>query len=168
MKIIFLALALALANLVPVQAKVQGSLNETAADREARMELWREAKFGMFVHRGPYAIPAGKYQDKSIEGIGEWIFARAKIPIAEYEQFSGSFNRQKFDAKQCVKIASDAGMKYIVITTKHHDGFRLWDSKVTDYDVVDFTDFDSDIIAELTTACNKDGIKMCFYHSIMD
>lgn len=149
-------------------AKEKNFLVEAPADRDARMQWWRDAKFGMFIHWGPYAIPAGKYQGKPIKGIGEWIMGRAKIPIAEYEKFSRSFNPQLFDAEQWVKIAADAGMKYIVITTKHHDGFCLWDSKVTDYDIVDFTEFDRDIIAELTEACNKAGIKMCFYHSIMD
>ena len=163
-----LVLALLVTSFAPSQAKEHTFLNETAEARDARMQWWRDAKFGMFIHWGPYAIPAGKYKDQQIKGIGEWIMARAKIPISEYEQFSRNFNPQLFDAKQWVKIAADAGMKYIVITTKHHDGFCLWDSEVTDYDIIDFTQFDRDIIGELTEACNEAGLKMCFYYSILD
>jgi alpha-L-fucosidase len=136
--------------------------------KDQRMKWWREARFGMFIHWGLYAVPAGQWKGKKIEGIGEWIMERADIPISEYEPLAQQFNPVKFDANEFVKIAKNAGMKYIVITSKHHDGFCLWDSKVTDYDIIDATTFKRDILKELSRACKKQGIKLCFYHSIMD
>ena len=136
--------------------------------KQERMEWWRNDKFGMFIHWGLYAIPAGQWQGKRIQGIGEWIMERAKIPVSEYEKLAGQFNPVKFDAEQWVLIAKNAGMKYIVITSKHHDGFCLWDSKVTDYDIMNATPFKRDVLKELSQACKKHGIKLCFYHSIMD
>lgn len=141
---------------------------ESKADRDKRMAWWRDAGFGMFIHWGVYSVPAGQYKGQEIKGLGEWIMEDAKIPIAEYEKFARQFNPTKFNAKEWVRIAKDAGVKYIVITSKHHDGFALWDSKVTNYDIVDFTPFKRDILRELTDACKAAGIKMCFYHSIMD
>ncbi|HMJ68892.1 MAG TPA: alpha-L-fucosidase [Cyclobacteriaceae bacterium] len=141
---------------------------ESKADRDKRMSWWRDAAFGMFIHWGAYSVPAGQYHGQEVKGLGEWIMQDAKIPITEYEQFARQFNPTKFDAKEWARIAKDAGVKYIVITSKHHDGFALWDSKVSTYDVVDFSPFKRDILKELTTACKAAGIKMCFYHSIMD
>jgi alpha-L-fucosidase len=136
--------------------------------KDERMKWWREARFGMFIHWGLYAVPAGEWKGKKIDGIGEWIMERANIPVEEYELLAQQFNPVKFDANEFVRIAKDAGMKYIVITSKHHDGFCLWDSKVTDYDIIDATPFKRDILKELSKACKKHGIKLCFYHSIMD
>jgi alpha-L-fucosidase len=136
--------------------------------RDERMEWWRQARFGMFIHWGLYAVPAGQWKGEKVSGIGEWIMERAQIPVSEYEQLARQFNPVKFDAEQWVQIAKNAGMKYIVITSKHHDGFCLWDTKYTDYDVVDAAPFKRDILGELSEACRKNGIKLCFYHSIMD
>ena len=136
--------------------------------REERMKWWHEARFGMFIHWGLYAIPAGQWKGKKIPGIGEWIMDKAHIPIPEYEQLTGQFNPVKFNAEQWVQIAKNAGMKYIVITSKHHDGFCMWDSKVTDYDIIDATPFKQDVLKELSQACRNNGLKLCFYHSIMD
>jgi len=136
--------------------------------KDERMDWWRQARFGMFIHWGLYAVPAGEWKGEKISGIGEWIMERAKIPVAEYEQLAKQFNPVKFDAEEWVRIAKNAGMKYIVITSKHHDGFCLWDSKYTDYDVMDATPFRRDILAELAAECKKQGIRLCFYHSIMD
>ena len=136
--------------------------------KDTRMEWWREARFGMFIHWGLYAVPAGEWKGEKIPSIGEWIMENADIPVSDYEQLAKKFNPVKFDAEQWVKIAKDAGMKYIVITSKHHDGFCLWDSKLTGYDIIDATRFKRDILAELAAACKKEGIKLCFYHSIMD
>jgi alpha-L-fucosidase len=136
--------------------------------KDERMKWWRDARFGMFIHWGLYAIPAGEWKGKKIDGIGEWIMERADIPASEYEQLAKQFNPVKFNANEFVVIAKNAGMKYIVITSKHHDGFCLWDSKVTDYDIMDATPFKRDILKELSKACKKHGIKLCFYHSIMD
>jgi alpha-L-fucosidase len=143
-------------------------LTESKSDKDARMDWWRDATFGMFIHWGAYAVPAGNYKDKPVKGIGEWIMHNANIPIPEYEAYVKQFNPQSFDAKEWVSIAKNAGMKYIVITSKHHDGFCLWDSKVTNYDIMDFSPFKRDILKELSDACKAAGIKMCFYHSIMD
>ena len=141
---------------------------ERTLSKDERMKWWREARFGMFIHWGLYAVPAGEWKGKRIPGIGEWIMERAKIPIPEYELLAKHFNPIKFDANEWVGIAKNAGMKYIVITSKHHDGFCLWDSNVTDYDIMDATPFQRDILKELSDACKKHGIRLCFYHSIMD
>jgi alpha-L-fucosidase len=141
---------------------------EPASSRDERMKWWREARFGMFIHWGLYAVPAGEWKGKEIPGAGEWIMNTAKIPISEYEPLAREFNPVKFNADEWVRIAKNAGMKYIVITSKHHDGFCLWDSKVSDYDIVDATPFKRDILKELSEACKKQGIRLCFYHSIMD
>ncbi len=143
-------------------------LQETAAQKDARMQWWRDATFGMFIHWGAYAVPAGEYHGKEVKGVGEWILHSANIPTAEYEGFVKQFNPTSFNAVEWVSIAKQAGIKYIVITSKHHDGFCLWDSKVTSYDIMDASPFKRDILKELSDACKAAGIKMCFYHSIMD
>jgi alpha-L-fucosidase len=135
---------------------------------DQRMEWWREARFGMFIHWGLYAVPAGTYKGQRVDGIGEWIMNRAQIPVDEYEKFAPAFNPIGFDAEKWVALAKNAGMKYIVITSKHHDGFCLWDSQVTDWDIMDASPFKRDILAELAKACKKHKVKLCFYHSIMD
>ena len=93
--------------------------------QDARMQWFREAKFGLFIHWGLYVIAAGEWRGQSVAGIGEWIMNRAKIPVKEYEQLAAQFNPVKFNAEEWVKLAEDAGMKYIVITSKHHDGFAI-------------------------------------------
>lgn len=143
-------------------------LKETKIEKDARMEWWRDATFGMFIHWGAYAVPAGEYKGKEYSRIGEWIMHSANIPIPEYEQYVKQFNPTQFNAKEWVAIAKNAGIKYIVITSKHHDGFCIWDSKVSNYDIMDASPFKRDILKELSDACKEAGVKMCFYHSIMD
>lgn len=143
-------------------------LNESQEAFDQRMEWWRDATFGMFIHWGPYAVLAGEYKGEEVDGIGEWIMDKASIPVEEYEQYAKQFNPVKYDADRWVQLAKQAGMKYIVITSKHHDGFALWDSKVSDYDVMDFAPIHRDLLAELKAACDKYDVKLCFYHSIMD
>jgi alpha-L-fucosidase len=145
-----------------------GPAEEKPLTDDERMEWWREARFGLFIHWGLYAVPAGTYKGQRIDGIGEWIMHRAQIPVSEYEKFADAFNPIGYNADEWVRLAKRAGMKYIVITSKHHDGFCLWDSQVTDYDIMDATPFRRDILAELAKACKKHKIKLCFYHSIMD
>lgn len=140
-------------------------LQETQEQKDARMKWWREARFGLFIHWGLYAIPAGEWNGKT--EYAEWIRNEAQIPIETYDQFVKQFNPVKFNADEWVKMAKNAGMKYIVITSKHHDGFCLFDSKYTDYDVMS-TPFRRDILKELSDVCRVNGIKMCWYHSIMD
>jgi len=146
-------------------ALAQDYTKESKEQKDQRMKWWREARFGLFIHWGLYAIPAGKWGDKT--NYGEWIRHEAQIPLPEYEKLLIQFNPVKFNAKEWVRMAKDAGMKYIVITSKHHDGFCLFDSKVTDWDVMS-TPFQRDILKELSDACKEEGIKMCFYYSIMD
>ncbi|MCX6251020.1 MAG: alpha-L-fucosidase [Bacteroidetes bacterium] len=138
---------------------------ETKQQYDARMEWWREARFGMFIHWGLYSIPAGEWNGKT--GYGEWIRHSAQIPVNVYDQFLNQFNPQKFNATQWVKLAKDAGMKYIVITTKHHDGYCNFDTKQTDFSVMS-TPFKRDPMKELADACRKENMKLCFYYSIMD
>ena len=141
---------------------------ETTAERDQRMKWWREARFGMFIHWGLYAVPAGEYKGKRSERIGEWIMEWANIPRADYEKFASQFNPVKFNAREWVRIAKGAGMKYIVITSKHHDGFALYNSRVSDYDVVDATPYHRDLIKALAAETKKQGLKFCFYYSILD
>lgn len=141
---------------------------ETAAQRDARMAWWRDARFGMFIHWGAYAVPAGVYHGERIGSGGEWIMERAKIPIAEYESFPRTFNPTNFDAEEWVRIAKDAGMKYIILTSKHHDGFALFDSNVSSYDLYDGSPAHRDAVRELAAAARKAGIRLGFYYSIMD
>jgi alpha-L-fucosidase len=138
---------------------------ESKEQRDQRMQWWREARFGMFIHWGLYALPAGEWKGRTDHA--EWIRDTAKIPLDEYDRFVGQFNPVKFDADQWVTIAKNAGVKYIVITSKHHDGFCLFSSKYTDYNVMS-TPLKRDIMKELAEACRRQGIRICWYHSIMD
>ena len=124
-----------------------------------------ERRFGMFVHWGLYAIPAGEWKGEAIPGIGEWIMHRARIPVAEYEPLAAQFNPVKFDAAEWVSLAKRAGQKYLVITSKHHDGFCLYKSDQTRYNIVDGAPFGRDVLAELAAECARQGIKLGFYYS---
>ncbi|MCE2471121.1 MAG: alpha-L-fucosidase [Anaerolineae bacterium] len=135
------------------------------ANQDPRLDWWREAKFGMFIHWGVYAIPAGVWKGEHIPGIGEWIMLRAEIPIAEYEQLAPQFNPVKYDADEIVKLAKLAGQKYIVLTSKHHDGFCMYGTKETDYNIVDGTPYGQDILKDLAEACAREGIKLGLYYS---
>jgi alpha-L-fucosidase len=178
---IFLAiacLALTLASLrsaaveagAPVQAQAPAQApapqpTETKEQRDKRMAWWRAARFGLFIHWGIYSVPAGTYNGKQIAGIGEWIMNRGKIPVAEYAAYAKQFNPVKFDAERWVLMAKNAGMRYIVITSKHHDGFAMFKSQASSYNVVDATPFKRDVIKELSAACRKHGIKLGLYYS---
>jgi len=129
------------------------------------LHWWREIRFGMFIHWGLYAAPAGIWKGKEVSGIGEWIMYRAQIPVAEYEELANEFNPVKFDAKAWVQLAKEAGMKYLVITSKHHDGFAMFDSQASDYNIVAATPFQRDPMKELAEACQEAGLKFCFYYS---
>ena len=145
--------------------RAQGVAADDEAAKRERLKWFHEAKYGLFIHWGLYAVPAGEWKGQRIPGIGEWIMNRAKIPVREYEQIARQFNPVKFNADEWVQLARDAGMKYIVITSKHHDGFALFDSKVTKYDVVDATPFKRDILKELVAACRKQNMPLGFYYS---
>ncbi len=141
---------------------------ETGEQRDARMAWWRDARFGMFIHWGLYALPAGEWNGQPVAGIGEWIMDRANIPVKDYEALAKQFNPARFNAAEWVRIAKDAGAKYIVITSKHHDGFCLFATETTDWDVVDATPYGKDLLAPLAAECRKQGLKFCTYYSIMD
>ena len=135
------------------------------AAREQRLAWFHEAKFGLFIHWGLYAIPAGEWKGRPVAGIGEWIMNRAQIPVREYELLATRFNPVKFDADAWVRLAQDAGMQYLVITSKHHDGFALFESKVSPYNVVDATPFHRDVLKELSRACERRNLRLGFYYS---
>lgn len=143
---------------------------EAEPERDARMAWWREARFGMFVHWGAYAQMAGVWDGKRIDagvghGIGEWIMYNAKIPVADYAREAAKFNPAEFDADAWVRLAKEAGQRYIIITTKHHDGFALFQSKASPFNIVDHTPFKRDVIEELAAACRKHGVRLGFYYS---
>lgn len=138
---------------------------ESQAERDQRMKWWRDSRFGLFIHWGVYTVPAGSYQGKPVKGIGEHILRYAKIPLTEYKTYASEFNPVNYDPDAWARLAKEAGMKYLVITAKHHDGFALFDSKVSEWDVVDATPYGKDLIAPLAEACKKHGIKLGLYYS---
>ncbi|MEZ5103982.1 MAG: alpha-L-fucosidase [Draconibacterium sp.] len=121
-------------------------------------EWFRDAKFGLFVHWGVY----------SILGDGEWVMNQQQIPIHQYEKLPAFFNPTQFNPTEWVAMVKKAGMKYITITSKHHDGFAMFDSKISDYDIVDRTPYGKDVLKMLKEECDKQGIKLFFYHSQLD
>ena len=138
---------------------------ESSAQRDARMQWWREARFGMFIHWGLYSIPAGTWHGQQIPGIGEWIMNNASIPVAEYKALAPQFNPTSFSARDIVALAKAAGMNYIVITAKHHDGFAMFDSKANSFNIVAATSFKRDPLRELAEECRKQGMRLGFYYS---
>ena len=148
------------------QATYKGPYDdETAEQRDARMAWWREARFGLFIHWGVYSVPAGTHKGEQIENIGEWIMHYGQIPVAEYQQYSKQFNPVDYDPEAWVLMAKNAGMKYIVITAKHHDGFALFDTAVSDWDIVDATPYGKDLLKPLAEAARKHDIKLGLYYS---
>lgn len=143
--------------------------SETAAMRDARMAWWRDAKFGMFIHWGPSALLGGEWQGQPVGGVGggysEWIMFNAKIPVSEYAGIAGGFNPDKFDADFWARLAREAGQKYLIITAKHHDGFAMFASKASRFNIMDATSFGRDPLKELAEACHRHGIKLGFYYS---
>jgi alpha-L-fucosidase len=160
---VFISLPVSVAQETKDYAKV-----ETKEQRDERMAWWREAKFGMFIHWGLYAIPAGEWNGKVYGGISEWLMSHADIPRGTYERLAPQFNPIDFDAAEWIRIAKNAGMKYIVITSKHHDGFAMYDSKISDYDIIERTPYKKDVLKMLSEECKKQGIPFCTYHSILD
>jgi alpha-L-fucosidase len=155
-KILILLFLLSLGTAVPAQ--------ESGHDK--KMEWWREARFGMFIHWGPYCILGGEYHGhRQQRGGAEWIMNRCKIPVAEYREIAATFNPVKYDADAWVRLAKEAGMKYIIITAKHHDGFAMFKSQAGSFNIVDHTAYRKDVLDELAKACRKHGIKLGFYYS---
>lgn len=129
------------------------------------IQWFKEAKYGMMAHWGLYSLLAGEYRDQRVKTYAEWIQSYAAIPNAEYELLARIFNPVYFNADEWIKLAKDAGMKYFVFTSKHHDGFAMFHSKADKYNVVDATPFGRDVVAELAEACYKHGLKFGLYYS---
>ena len=138
---------------------------ETPAEHDARMQWWRDANFGMFIHWGVYSQLGGNYKGKESPGSAEWILRNLQIPMAEYEAIARQFNPVNYDPDAWVRLAKEAGMKYIVITAKHHDGFALFDSRASDWNVVKATPYGKDLLKPLAEACKRHGIRLGFYYS---
>ena len=150
----------------PANPSWQQWQQECGPTHEQRMQWWRQARFGMFIHWGVYSVPAGVWNGTNVTRSGaEWIMNRGRIPMADYQQLPAQFNPAKFDATQWVDIAKNAGMKYIVITAKHHDGFAMFHSSASGFNIYDATPFKRDPLKELAAACAKADIKLGFYYS---
>lgn len=128
---------------------------ETVAERDVRMAWWHQARFGMFIHFGLYAIPAD----------GEWHLRNHKVPLAEYAKLAAQFNPTQFDANEWARIAHDAGMKYMVFTAKHHDVFANFETAASSFNIMDATPFKRDLVKELSLACPKYGVRFGTYYS---
>ncbi|MCR5037539.1 MAG: alpha-L-fucosidase [Bacteroidales bacterium] len=135
---------------------------------ETALHEFRANHFGLFIHFGVYSKLGGIWKGEKIPYYGEQIMNHARIPIAEYEAVAREFNPVDFNADSIVLLAKNAGMKYIVFTTKHHDGFCMFDTQTTDYDIVDFTPYGKDIVRQLADACHRHGMKLGFYYSLPD
>lgn len=166
-----LVIMLILSSMICVSTNAQKKKDFTAESKEEfnkRMQWFIDAKYGMFIHFGLYSQLGGEWNGKIIDGYAEWIQAKADIPAQEYAMLVTTFNPADFNADFIAKTAKDAGMKYIVITSKHHEGFCLWDSKYTNYDVASTPFVGRDILKELSIACKKYDLKFCTYYSIID
>jgi alpha-L-fucosidase len=143
---------------------------ETDAQKTARMKWWREARFGMFIHWGFYAVPAGVHDGQIVDANhgSEWIQCDALLSREQYEPYAKQFNPVDFDADQWVRLAREAGMKYMVITSKHHDGFSMYNTAVNDYSIVRATPFHRDPLKELSAACRRQGLHFGVYYSQLD
>lgn len=151
-------------------ATLHSAANATAAgtdeaEREIRLRWFREGKFGLFIHWGLYALPAGYWKGARSAGIGEWIQHRMKIPVEEYAGLAREFSAGRFDADAWAALAADAGMTYVVLTAKHHDGFALFKSAASPFNVVDATPLGRDVVGELAAACARRGLRFGVYYS---
>ena len=145
-------------------------MEESLEAYNERMQWFVEAQYGMFIHFGLYSRLGGEWKGQPMRKMkySEWIQADLEIPREEYAEIAKDFNPAQFDADLIVRTAKAAGMKYLVITSKHHDGFCLWDSKYTEFDVGSTPFKGRDVLAELNEACKKHGIKFGLYYSILD
>ena len=136
-----------------------------AQTNDVKMKWWTDGKFGLFLHWGLYSVTAGDWNGHKATG-NEHFMLYEKIPYKRYGEIGKNFNPTGFNADKWVSMAKNAGMKYIVITTKHHDGFAMYDSKVSDFNIVKLTPYAKDPIKQLADACKKYNIKLCFYYSL--
>ena len=149
--------------LISAMLTVGPSHAQTDPEIARRTQWFRDAKFGMLITWGLYSFPAGEWKGKQYPGIGEWIQNWAHIPVAEYAQLAAQFNPVKFNADEWVGLARQAGMKYVVPMPKHHDGFAMFGSKASNFNIVDATPFKRDPMKELAEACRKQDLRMGFY-----
>jgi alpha-L-fucosidase len=149
--------ALAAALLIPARG--------ADAERDARMAWWREARFGIFVHWGLYAIPAGRFQGRETQWAGEWIMNHLKIPVADYAKLAHDFNPKDFNASEWANVFRDSGAGYVIFTAKHHDGFAMFDSKTDAWNVRAATPFGRDVVRDVMDACKHDGLRFGVYYS---
>lgn len=138
---------------------------ESPEQNAARLKWFKEARFGMFIHWGVYAVPAGVWQGKDIRGIGEWILKNGEIPIETYKGFAKDFTAANYDPQAWADLAKEAGMKYVVITSKHHDGFTLYDSAISEWDAVNASGAKRDLLEPLAQAVRGNGLKFGLYYS---
>ncbi len=155
----------ALASAAASGAEPLPQLLPAPSSHDAKMAWFREAKFGLFIHWGLYAIPAGVWHGQPVRPSSEWIMAHVPIPVREYEELARAFNPVDFNAEQWAQIAQDAGMKYLVFTAKHGDGFAMYHSLVSPYNIFDATPFQRDPLRELAEACARHGLKLGLYYS---
>ena len=166
-----LSLSILIAQPSGAQSKISQDVTlktESIEDYTARMQWFVEANYGMFIHFGLYSQLGGVWKGEQVRGYAEWIQGKANIDRHEYAQLSQTFNPVQFDADFIVRTAKEAGMTYLVITAKHHEGFCLWDSQYTDFDVANTPFKGRDLLAELSQACKTHGIKFGLYYSIID
>lgn len=161
----FIPLLLA-STLQPISTAASPATPATHVRHAPNMQWWRQARFGMFIHWGLYALPAGVWQGKHVPGIGEWIMNNAHIPRQQYAKLASHFDPVNFSASTWVHIAKAAGMKYIVITAMHHDGFCMFPTKATHYNIMDATPWHKDPLAALDKACHRQGLRFCTYYSV--
>jgi alpha-L-fucosidase len=142
------------------------AFSQRKQNTEERLAWWHEAKFGMFIHWGVYSLYGGVYQGhRQAKGDAAWIENRCKIPVAEYREKAREFNPNRYDPEAWVQMAKNAGMKYLIVGAKHHDGFAMFDTEASDWNVVDATPYGKDLLKPLAEACHQNGIKLGFYYS---
>ncbi len=139
--------------------------SEYQKKHEEARQWFKSAKFGLMIHWGLYCLPAGEWKGRRMPYIGEWAQSYFRIPNDEYHQLTNVFNPMLFNADEWVQIARDAGMNYIVITSKHHEGFAMYHSRNSKFNIVDATPFKRDVIGELAEACRNHGLKLGLYYS---
>ncbi len=150
---------------MPIDPSTSKQTARGGAAAQATLARWRADRFGLFIHWGLYAIPAGVWQGKRVPYIGEWMMYREQIPVATYAQLATRFHPRRFDPAAIVRLAREAGQRYLVITAKHHDGFAMYDSPSDPYNVVAATPWAHDPMRDLARECKKQGIMLGFYYS---
>ncbi|ANH82214.1 alpha-L-fucosidase [Niabella ginsenosidivorans] len=166
MKHILFTLYLIIASCTVKAQGMEEMWDSSASKKEhPNIQWFKDAKFGMFIHWGLYSKLAGTWKGKNYYGSGEWIMNQAKIPVKDYRKIAADFNPVNFNAEEWAQLAEDAGVKYMVITAKHHEGFSMFDSKVTGFDIMDATPYKKDPMKALSAAMRKRGIRFGFYYS---